>query len=227
VTLGTRTAHSERLLALARPIWHAILGHPFLRELRDDTLPMETFRFYLEQDWLYIQERIGEWALVAGRCQDADVRRSLALLLDNVARLEPAAFHLKHAPMLGIDLDHVTWEMSAANWAYTTHELAAATAGTTAEGLAALLPCPLVYQFVGEHLMRGGLPANPVYADWIRFYGSGLRDPRRETLLGLYDRLAVEADPATLARCERNFVISSRYEWQFWDAAYRRETWPT
>ncbi|HEX8968539.1 MAG TPA: thiaminase II, partial [Chloroflexota bacterium] len=85
---------------------------------------------------------------------------------------------------------------------------------------------PLVYQFVGEHLMRSPLPANPFYADWIAFYGTGLGDPRRETLLGLYDRLALAADANTLARCERNFLISSRYEWQFWDAAYRRETWP-
>jgi thiaminase (transcriptional activator TenA) len=226
MTVSTRTGHSERLLALAQPVWQAILAHPFLRELRDGSLPIETFRFYLEQDWLYIQERIGEWAIVAGRCPDPDIRRSLALLLDQVARLEPAAFHLKHAPALGIDLEHVTWEMNAANWAYTTHELAAASGGSTAEGLAALLPCPLVYQFVGEHLMRGGLPTNPLYADWITFYGSGLGDPRRETLLGLYDRLAADADTASLARCERNFLISSRYEWQFWDAAYRREGWP-
>jgi thiaminase/transcriptional activator TenA len=226
MTVLTSTRHSERLVELDMPIWQTILEHPFLRELREDTLPMETFRFYLEQDWLYIQERIGEWALVAGRCQDADVRRSLALLLDNVARLEPAAFHVKHAPALGIDLDNVNWEMNAANWAYTTHEFAACYGGSAAEGLAALLPCPLVYQFVGEHLMRGKLPANPIYADWIAFYGSGLGDPRRETLLALYDRLAAGLDASSLARCERNFLISSRYEWQFWDAAYKRETWP-
>jgi thiaminase/transcriptional activator TenA len=226
MTISATTRHSEILVERALPVWQTILDHPFLRELRDGTLPIDTFRFYLEQDWLYIQERIGEWALVAGRCQDSSVRRSLALLLDNVARLEPAAFHLKHAPALGIDLDHITWEMNAANWAYTTHQLAAANGGTTAEGLAALLPCPLVYQFVGEHLMRASLPSNPVYADWIAFYGSGLGDPRRETLLGLYDRLTCNADAETLARCERNFVISSRYEWQFWDAAYRLETWP-
>jgi len=227
MALGTRIAHSDRLLSLAQPVWHAILAHPFLRDLRDGTLPMETFRFYVEQDWLYIQERIGEWAIAAGRCPDPAIRRELALLIDQVARLEPAAFHLKHAPALGLDLEHVTWEMNAANWAYTTHELAAVYGGSTAEGLAALLPCPLVYQFVGEHLIKGPPPTNPIYADWITFYGSGLGDPRRETLLSLYDRLAEGADAAILARCERNFLISSRYEWQFWDAAYRRETWPT
>lgn len=74
--------------------------------------------------------------------------------------------------------------------------------------------------------MQSQPPANPIYADWIAFYGSGLGDPRRELLLGLYDRLTDTADAATLARCERNFLISSRYEWQFWDAAHRREMWP-
>jgi thiaminase/transcriptional activator TenA len=226
MTLGTRTLPSEHLLSLTYPVWDSILRHPFLRELRDGSLPIATFRFYLEQDWLYIQERIGEWAILAGRCPEPDIRRTLTTILEQVARLEPAAFHLKHAPALGLDFEHITWDMNAANWAYTTHELAAVYGGTTVEGLAALLPCPLVYQFVGERLMQATLPANPIYADWIRFYGSGLGDPRRETLLGLYDRLAADADAATLARCERNFLISSRYEWEFWDAAYRQATWP-
>ncbi len=227
MVIGTQLEkHSEVLLRRARPVWDAILDHPFLRELRAGTLPTDTFRFYVEQDWLYIQERIGEWAILAGRCPDPDVRQSLVVILEQVARLEPAAFHLKHGPALGLDFERVSWEMNAANWAYTTHELAAAYGGGTAEGLAALLPCPLVYQFVGEQLMQSALPENPIYADWIAFYGSGLGDPRREILLGLYDRVSANADAPTLRRCERNFLISSRYEWDFWDAAYRRATWP-
>ena len=218
--------NSERLLQAAVPVWQQILAHPFLRELGEDRLPLETFRFYIQQDWLYIQERIGEWAILAGRCPEPAIRRLLAEVLDEVARLEPAAFHLKHAPALGIDLEHLALEMNAANWAYTTHELAAVYGGSTAEGLAALLPCPLVYQFVGEHLMHGPPPANPIYADWIAFYGSGVGAPRRQRLLDVYDQLTATADAATLARCERNFLISSRYEWEFWDAAYHQRTWP-
>src|SRR5258708_19468000 len=90
--------HSDVLLQRARPVWDAILRHPFLRELQLGTLPMDTFRFYLAQDWLYIQERIGEWAILAGRCPDPDIRRTLVEILDQVARLEPAAFLLKHPP---------------------------------------------------------------------------------------------------------------------------------
>ena len=42
----------------------------------------------------------------------------------------------------------------------------------------------------------------------------------------LYDRVAASSDAETLARCERNYLISSRYEWWFWDTAYRRREWP-
>ena len=82
-----------------------------------------------------------------------------------------------------------------------------------------------VYQFVGEHLIQRQPPATRSTRTGLRSM-AWLGDPAREMLLGLYDRLADGADAATLARCERNFLISSRYEWQFWDAAYRREMWP-
>src|SRR3982074_2485915 len=107
---GPGAPHADPLWASSAPVWDAILSHPFLRELRDGSLPIATFRSYLEQDWLYIQERIAEWAILAGRCPEPDIRRSLTAILEQVARLEPAAFHLKHAPALGLDFMHVTWD---------------------------------------------------------------------------------------------------------------------
>ena len=222
----TTPRHSDRLVDLARPVWDTILKHPFLEELQRGTLPEATFRFYIEQDWLYILARISQWSITAGRCPDADARRALMDWIQKVARLEPAAFHLKHAAALGIDLEHPDWEMNEANWAYTSHELAAVYSGSTAEALAALLPCPWVYRYVGEHLRAGPRPANPIYRDWIDFYGTGRADSGHGLLADVYDAVTAEVDQRTLARCERNFLISSRYEWRFWDAAYRRELWP-
>jgi hypothetical protein len=66
------------------------------------------------------------------------VRRVLLDWIEKVARLEPAAFHMKHAAALNINLEHPDWEMNEANWAYTSHELAAVHSGSTAEALAAL-----------------------------------------------------------------------------------------
>ena len=46
---------SEQLRSEAEPIWRQIFQHPFLQEIKDGTLPEETFRYYLIQDYLYLE----------------------------------------------------------------------------------------------------------------------------------------------------------------------------
>jgi len=45
-------------------------------------------------------------------------------------------------------------------------------------------------------------------------------------LRALLDRLARHAAPAEQGRLTRLFMDSCRYEYLFWDMAYRQETWP-
>ena len=40
------------------------------------------------------------------------------------------------------------------------------------------------------------------------------------------DRLTRETGSAGRAGMEEAFIISSRYEWMFWDMAWREERWP-
>jgi thiaminase/transcriptional activator TenA len=220
---------------MAAPVWQRILEHPYLKELKDSTLPVETFRFYVQQDWLYLQEFTRAAAVIAGRCPDAEGLKFMLGWVEPLVGME-YHFHRAHAAELGLDFDHIDWQMNEANWAYSRHMLAAAHGGTAAEGLAAMLPCPHVYAHVGEVLRDGQPPSNPMYADWIAFYAPGRvselgertydRDARIIGLTALFDRLAADLDAEAIARCERNYLISSRYEWWFWDTAYRRQTWP-
>ena len=46
---------SEQLRNEAGPIWRRIFDHPFLKEIKDGTLPEDTFRYYLAQDYLYLE----------------------------------------------------------------------------------------------------------------------------------------------------------------------------
>jgi len=216
---------SERLREAAMPIWNQVLEHPYLRELKEGTLPLETFRFYVQQDWLYLQQFTRTAAIIASRASDVRVMNALLEWVQPLVTME-YHFHRKHAVALDLDFDNIAWGMNEANWAYTRHMLATAHSGSTVEALAALLPCPCVYAFVGQQLVAGPPSPNPIYADWIEFYAPGRADTRIAAVTALYDELADSADPATLARCEQNYVISSRYEWWFWDTAYRRQTWP-
>ena len=47
-----------------------------------------------------------------------------------------------------------------------------------------------------------------------------------EAVLDATDRVGAAASTAELARMREHFTTTSRYEWMFWDGAYRRETWP-
>ena len=85
-----------------------------------------------------------------------------------------------------------------------------------AEGLAALLPCQWSYGEIAQPLMAA-LPADPVYADWIRMFGHADYDALVAETTGLLDRLA---GPGPWARLSAVFSISVRYEGEFWDMAY-------
>ena len=60
-------AFSDTLCTEARPIWEAIQPHPFLRELQAGTLPIEKFRFFLAQDWHYLDAFARTVGLLLGR----------------------------------------------------------------------------------------------------------------------------------------------------------------
>ena len=49
------SSFSEQLKNEAAPIWRAIFAHPFLREIKDGTLPVEKSRYYLTQDYQYLE----------------------------------------------------------------------------------------------------------------------------------------------------------------------------
>ena len=47
---------SDGFRARCDPIWRALHEHPFINELAAGTLPLEKFRFFLEQDNFYLEE---------------------------------------------------------------------------------------------------------------------------------------------------------------------------
>src|SRR5215470_10774868 len=110
---------------------------------------------------------------------------------------------------------------------YTQHLLATAYTGSLTEITTALLPCMWDYSDIGERLAAQGAPASqPLYGEWIRMYAAPEFGELATWLRDLLDRLATHASAAEQTRLMRLFVDSCRYEYLFWDMAYRQETWP-
>jgi thiaminase/transcriptional activator TenA len=47
-----------------------------------------------------------------------------------------------------------------------------------------------------------------------------------DAVLDVTDKLGTTLSDAELDRMREHHRTTSRYEWMFWDAGYRRETWP-
>ncbi|WP_163554377.1 TenA family protein [Candidatus Frankia alpina] len=109
--------------------------------------------------------------------------------------------------------------------AYTSYLLATVYGGSFLEGLAAVLPCYWIYARVGARLLADSSP-DPVYARWIAAYGDPAFQAVADRVVALIDRVSADASAPELARAAEHFVVTARYEWMFWDAAWRRETWP-
>ena len=68
---------SEALHAAAAPVWAKCLAHPFVTGLGDGSLPVEKFRFFMLQDYLYLFDYARVFALGVVKARDPELMRIL------------------------------------------------------------------------------------------------------------------------------------------------------
>ena len=212
---------SQDLRAEAEPIWRRIFAQPFLREIKDGTLPLEKFQYYLAQDYLYLEGFARAVSMALAKAPDAQTLEDLShRVLTPVER----PLHHKLAAEAGLTMDTIKRaKRSPTNTAYVDHMLKTAALYGLGPTAAALLPCPWSYHELKNAL---GQSEHPLYGQWTAFYVAGLLQDSVDAWRGFVDAAAQEAGPSELDAMREAFLISSRYEYLFWDMAYRQEQWP-
>lgn len=218
---------SDELRQEADPIWQQILRHPFLRKLGDGRLPLDVFRFYVKQDYVYLLEFSRCLGIAAAKAENRETMRTFASLLDASLTIEVTMLE-QLGDKIGITANALqTAEAAPTNVAYTRHLLTVAYGGTVGEILAAMLPCMWSYQEIGAWLStQRGVTENVVYAEWCITYQTQEYRKLVAWYRRLVDDLAATSGTLGKARMRAHFLLSSRYEYLFWDMAYRQETWP-
>jgi thiaminase (transcriptional activator TenA) len=206
-------------------IYSEILTHPFLRGLTNGMLPEEHFRFYVLQDALYLREYARALSLAGVRSPDES-----ALVMFNEhsagAITVERSLHEGFLKDLGVTPEEAeATEASPTTLAYTSFLLRTVTLGDYPEVLGAVLPCYWIYREVGKALLERGSP-NSRYQKWIDTYSGEEFGTLVEAVLDLTDDVCKDLNSSQKARVREAFVTTSRYEWMFWDAAWRLERWP-
>jgi thiaminase (transcriptional activator TenA) len=216
---------TQRLWSSIAGLYGQIIAHPFLAGLADGSLDQERFRFYVVQDALFLRDYARALSVCGARAPTED---DVAMFNQHAAEAIAVERQLHASFLADFGLTPAEVEstpMAPTNQAYTSYLLASVYAGSFAEALAAVLPCYWIYAEVGGHLLERGSP-DPLYRRWIDTYGGEEFAAVVQAVRDLTDRVGAGLGDAELARVHQRFITTSRYEWMFWDAAWRQERWP-
>jgi thiaminase/transcriptional activator TenA len=217
------TGFRDELWQAMDGVYREIVDHPFLTGLTDGSLPRDVFRHYVVQEAHFLPDYARALAACAARSPEpTSVQRfardaAMTVEVEHSLVVELlAAFGLDESDARKVPLSPTTV-------GYASYLVRTCSLGTYPEALGAIVPCYWIYARVGEKLLAESSP-DPLYAWWIETYGGEGYQETVAGVLDLLDRLTLTEEER--ARLLERAVTTARFEWMFWDAAWRQETWP-
>ena len=201
--------------------WGRYVRHPFVEDIAEGTLPMESFLRYLVQDYVFLVHFSRAWALGVTKAETMDELRQCAATVDALVNHE-MALHVQTCAEVGLSEEDLHGaEEHPANLAYTRYVLDAGHSGDFLDLMAALAPCVLGYGEIGARLVPGLREDHP-YRGWIATYGGEAYQGLCHDVGALIDAAAArrlgdaaEASPRW-ERLSGRFRTATRLEQAFW-----------
>lgn len=196
------------------------LNHPFSHDLANGTLDHDIFRFYLQQDAIYILKYAEAMNLLAYKAPTSKITKEFLLLSKDSYELENI-FQNQLFEDYQVDPSDI---MQPACLAYTSHLLATISTNSFLIGLTSLLPCFWVYLENGKNIAEKSVENNP-YQTWIDTYLSEEFVQQTEMVKYFVEAQGEDASAATKKRMFEVFNYSARLDYLFMDYAYKQVVW--
>lgn len=215
----------DRLKSTCHDDWHSYVTHPFVEKLGDGSLPLDCFKHYLGQDYIFLVHFARAYALAVYKSEHLDDMRQAAGTLDALLNQE-MSLHLRYCARWGLDEEALMALPEAeANMAYTRQVLERGLAGDLLDLLVALAPCVVGYGEIGARLMAEhgeGLSNNP-YREWVETYAGDEYQAVVHSAIEQLDRVAQRRVGAVTPESPRwqslatTFRAATRLESGFWE----------
>lgn len=206
-----------------QPIYQEILKMPFIEELKNGTLPLEKFQFYMLQDAKYLEHYGRALAALGSKAADNGMALDFFEFGKNALIVE-RALHEAYFKQFNLEPNQeITIEPVCHHY---IHFLKSTVAYDPIEvATAAILPCFWIYKEVGDHIYQNQNTENNPYKNWIETYsGEEFAEGVKKALQYSNDMAENSTEKGRKAMLEA-FIAASRLEFNFWDAAYRNITW--
>ena len=201
-------------------ILNQIKEHPFIVKLMDGSLPNDIFRFYINQDALYLSEYKNVLAILGSKCQDENDTQFFLDSATGIINVE----NVLHQKFL--KNNEINNEPSPTCELYTSYLSRIVNTKSIEEGIAAVLPCFTIYKEVGDYIKENqtNIKDNP-FQNWIDTYGGEDFAKSVKSAIHIANLHAENANKNTLNKMNVAFEKASKLEWMFWDSAYKKEKW--
>lgn len=219
---------SEILYQKVYEIWKKTHEHPFVVEMGNGTLPVESFIRYMQQDYVFLIDYSKLFALGAVKARNIETMAAFAKLLHETLNGE-MDLHRQYASRFGITKQQLEeTKPTPINLAYTRYMLNVAQNGSLEELVSSLLPCMWSYWEIGKMLKEKfpGSDEHSLYGEWVKMYSSREFGELANWLIDLLDQLAEGKLDRELQVLEEHFLTTSKFEYMFWDMVYQGGDWP-
>ena len=213
---------TERLLTATKDIWAAYNEHPFVLGIQNGTLDQEKFRYYIIQDFLYLEEYAKVFALGIAKAKSTETIQLFSKYVTLLTEGE-MDIHRGYMGKFAVSREELeTTPRALDNLSYTSYMLRVAYEEGEAEILAAILSCAYSYEVITKTLLERNPAAvdHPFYGEWVKGYVDPQYSEANILLLEMTDRLAQHYTEAQIRHLEEIFVACSRYELAFWELAW-------
>jgi thiaminase (transcriptional activator TenA) len=207
----------DQLYHETRQIQEDILKHPFPNKIGDGTLPMQSFKYFIEQDYLFLLDYAKILGLAAIKSPDRHIMKAFSELLLETISTE-MELHIQFCSKLGImESDLIKADKAESTTAYTNFLVRTGYEGSFEEVVAALVPCMATYSQIGILLESQASPNIPdEYREWISMYSSEEFKQLANWITDLINELGELSDERVLGKMAAAYESSCAHELNFW-----------
>ncbi|KAJ3026133.1 UNVERIFIED_CONTAM: hypothetical protein HDU68_006151 [Siphonaria sp. JEL0065] len=218
----TKESFIQHLKESCRKDWDEYIDHPFVRGLADGTLPSESFKHYIRQDYIYLLHYARAYSLAAFKANHFEDIVSAAGVALHIA--QESQLHVKYCESWGITLQELeSTKEATANLSYTRYFLEKGLSGDRLDLYIAMAPCLIGYGEIGLKLAND--PATKregnLYWDWISNYGKEdfqqAVTAGEDLLFKLYNEMVPASNTTRLQELCDVFRQATILEVKFWD----------
>ncbi|OTA93336.1 hypothetical protein M434DRAFT_395749 [Hypoxylon sp. CO27-5] len=200
------------------PVWHRFINHPFVLALGNGELPLESFKGYLIQDYLYLVHFARANALASYKSKNMeDIAAGARIVLHIHTEMK---LHIDYCKEFSISKEEIeaTEELQACT-AYTRYVLDIGQSEGWLGLQVALAPCLLGYGAIAKQLHgdpRTKIEGN-TYWKWILNYVAEDYVQAVQTGADLIEKHAALQSPSRIEELVNIFIHATKMEIGFWE----------